>query len=158
MSQGSPFAPRVDQRGTMPWPFLSSALGEPQPINLVTQIFDQPLPDNCPPQSATARQQAAYRIVKDESPSAADFKTHAELGLAPSADQCRRSSLSIFATFRQAAHRQNLTPTLGAHIAHATLTPAHGLISPQNSVGHMEWWAHSGMVKPNEFSVVTGEH
>jgi len=124
----------------------------------VTQTFDQPLPGNCPPQSATARQQAAYRIVKDEPPSAADFKTHAERGLAHSVDQCRRSSLSIFATFRQAAHRKNLTPTLGAHIAHATLTPAHGLISPQNPVGHMEWWAYSGMVKPDEFSVVTGEH
>lgn len=124
----------------------------------MTLTFDQQLPDNCPPQSATAREQAAYRIVKNESPSAADFKTHAELGLAASAEQCRRSSLSIFATFRQAAHRKNLTPTLGSHVAHATLTPAHGLISSQNLVGHMEWWAYSGMVKPNEFSVVTGEH
>lgn len=124
----------------------------------MAQTFDQPLPDACPPQSATARHQAAYRIVKNEPPSTTDFMTHAELGLALSADQCRRSSLSIFATFRQAAHRKNLTPALGAHIAHATLTPEHGLISPQNSVGHMEWWAFSGMVKPSEFGVVTGEH
>jgi hypothetical protein len=120
--------------------------------------FDQPLTGPCPPQSATAREQPAYRIVKDDPPSGADFKTHAELGLALSADQCRRSSLSIFATFRQAAHRKSLTPTLGSHIAYADLTPAHGLISPQSSSGHMDWWAYKGMVKPNEFCVVTGEH
>lgn len=124
----------------------------------MTQTFDQPLPAACPPSSATARDQAAYRIVSSNPPSAADFKTHAELGLALSADQCRRSSLSVFATFRQAAHRRSLTPKLGAHIAHANLTPAHGVISPQNAVGHMDWWAYRGMVVPNEFNVVTGEH
>jgi hypothetical protein len=124
----------------------------------MTQNFDQPLPDACPPQSATAREQVSYRIVSTEPPCAADFKTHAELGLALSADQCRRSSLSIFATFRQAAHRRSLTPKLGAHIAHANLSPAHGLISPQNAAGHMDWWAYCGMVIPNQFSVVTGEH
>ncbi len=124
----------------------------------MSRTFDQPLPDACPPQSATARQQPAYRIVQANPPSAEDFKTHAELGRAPFADQCRRSSLSIFATFRQAAHRKSLTPKLGSHIAYANLTPEHGLISPQNSTGHMDWWAYSGMVKPNEFSVVADEH
>lgn len=123
----------------------------------MTQTFDQTLPDACPP-SATARQQTAYRIVHGNPPTSADFKTHAELGLAPTVDQCRRSSLSIFATFRQAAHRKSLSPKLGSHIAHANLTPAHGLISPQNSTGHMDWWAYSGMVKPHEFSVVADEH
>lgn len=120
--------------------------------------FDQPLPDACPPQSATSRQQPAYRIVRGNPPSEADFKTHAELGLAVTADQCRRSSLSIFATYRQAAHRKSLSPKLGSYIAHANLTQAHGLISPQNMAGHMDWWAYSGMVNPNEFRVVTDEH
>lgn len=124
----------------------------------MTQTFDQPLPNACPPQSATARQQPAYRIVQGNPPSAGDFKTHSELGLALAADQCRRTSLSIFATYRQAAHRKSLSPKLGSHIAHANLTPAHGLISPQNAAGHMDWWAYSGMVKPNEFSVVADEH
>lgn len=71
-------------------------------------------PDACPPASATSREQPAYRIVQDNPPSKADFKTHAELGLALSADECRRASLSIFATYRQAAHRNNLSPRLGA--------------------------------------------
>lgn len=124
----------------------------------MTQNFDQPLPDACPPESATSRKQPAYRIVQDNPPSEADFKTHAQLGLALSADECRRASLSIFATYRQAAHRKNLSPRLGSHIARANLTEAHGLISPQNSTGHMDWWAYSGMANPNDFSVVTDEN
>jgi hypothetical protein len=87
-----------------------------------------------------------------------DFKTHAELGLALSADECRRASLSIFATYCQAAHRKSLSPQLGSHVAHVNLTPAHGLISPPNSAGHMDWWAYSGMVNPNEFSVVSDDN
>jgi len=124
----------------------------------MTQNFDQLLPETCPPESASRRQQPAYRIVRNSPPSMTDFKTHAELGLALSADECRRASLSIFATYRQAAHRRSLSPSLGSHIAHATLTTAHGLISPLNSTGHMDWWAYSGMVNPNEFSVVTDEN
>lgn len=124
----------------------------------MTHNFDQLLPDACPPESATSRKQPAYRIVRDSPPSKTDFQTHSELGRALSADECRRASLSIFATYRQAVHRKNLSPRLGSHIAHAILTEAHGLISPQNSTGHMDWWAYSGMVNPNDFSTVTNEN
>lgn len=125
----------------------------------MTQVFDQRLPDACPPQTATERHQPAYRIVSTAPPSVADFQTHAQLGTALSADHCRRSSLSIFATYRQAEHRRNISPRLGAHIAHANLTPDHGVISPPISTsGHMEWWAYSGKVIPSEFSVVNSEH
>ena len=48
----------------------------------MTPNFEQPLPDACPPESATRRQQPAYRIVRGDPPSKTDFKTHAELGLA----------------------------------------------------------------------------
>lgn len=121
----------------------------------MTQVFDQPLPQSCPPVSATARHQSAYRVVKNDPPSADDFRTHAQLGTAKSADQCRRSSLSIYETFRQAAHRRSLTPSLGVHIAHLSLTPMHGVISPPDKSGHMEWWAYAGMVQHTQFSVVT---
>jgi len=124
----------------------------------MTQIFDQPLPDSCPPETATSREQSAYRIVQDKLPSMADFKTHAELGRAISADQCRRASLSIFATYHQAFHRRSLTPKLGSYIAHANLTQQHGLISPQNSKGHMDWWPYRGVINPSEFCVVADEH
>ena len=120
--------------------------------------FDQPLPDDCPPSSATSRSQAAYRIVKTQPPSAADFQTHAQLGLAPNVDLCRRSTLSIFASYRQASHRRDLSPRLGAYVAHTNLTAAHGVISLPNNMGHMDWWAFSGTVNLTEFQVVSGEH
>jgi hypothetical protein len=87
-----------------------------------------------------------------------DFQSYAQLGLAPNVDQCRRFSLSIYESFRQANHRRNLTPRLGDYVAHANLTEEHGVISLPNHQGHMEWWAFAGMLKPEEFKVVSGEH
>lgn len=124
----------------------------------MAHVFDQPLPDGCPPSSATSRVQHAYRIVKTDPATTSDFQTHAQLGLAPRADHCRRSALSIFASYRQAFHRRNLTPTLGAHVAYLALTAAHGVTSLPNGAGHMDWWAFAGTVKPPEFRVVAGEH
>lgn len=124
----------------------------------MAQEFDQQLPEDCPPSSATSRSQAAYRIVKTDPATVSDFRTHTQLGLAPNVDLCRRSTLSIFATYRQANHRRSLTPTLGAHVAHAVLTESHGVISSPNSAGHMDWWAFADMVKPSEFKVVADEH
>ena len=124
----------------------------------MAHVFDQPLPEGCPPSSATSRPQNAYRIVTTDLATAADFQTHAQLGLAPHVDLCRRSTLSIFATYRQASHRRNVTPSLGAHVAYAALTAAHGVFSLPNGVGHMEWWAFANMLNPSEFKVVAGEH
>ena len=124
----------------------------------MSQVFNQALPEGCPPTSATSRPQAAYRIVKTDPATASDFQTHAQLGLAPHVDLCRRSTLSIFASYRQASHRRSLTPSLGAHVAHAALTAAHGVISSPNGAGHMDWWAFAGMVNPSEFKVVADEH
>ena len=124
----------------------------------MTQTFDQSLPDDCPPSTATSRSQPAYRIVKTDPATVSDFQTHAQLGLAPHVDLCRRSTLSIFATYRQASHRRNLSPTLGAHVAYASLTTAHGVISPPNGAGHMDWWAFAGMVNALQFKVVSDEY
>ena len=121
-------------------------------------LFDPPLPLGCPPERATSRSQDAFRIVKRNPPALEDFHSYAQLGLAPNVDQCRRLSFSIYESFRQANHRRNLTPRLGDYVAHAKLTEMHGVISLPNHQGHMEWWAFAGMVKPEEFKVVSGEH
>ena len=120
--------------------------------------FMMQLPDNCPPDVASQRELIVYRIVKTNPPTLDDFKTHAQLGLAPHVDYCRRCSLSLFDSYSNAMHRLNLSPKLGAHVAQATLTPAHGLISPVNKAGHMEWWAYKGKVMPDEFTVSDDEY
>ncbi len=124
----------------------------------MTQLFDPPLPPGCPPESATSRSQDAFRIVKFSIPTLEDFQSHEQLGLAPSVEPCRRLSLSIFNSYHQANHRRKLSPHLGDYIAYAKLTADHGVISLPNGQGHMEWWAYSGMVNPDEFKVVSGEH
>lgn len=99
-----------------------------------------------------------YRIVKTNPPTVDDFQTHAQLGIAPNVDYCRRCALSLYDSYSKAMHRLNLAPRLGRHIAQAKLTPDHGLISPVNKAGHMDWWAYRGAVMPGEFTVSDDEY
>jgi hypothetical protein len=123
----------------------------------IAQSYDQPLPSNCPPETSSSRNQVVFRVVKNDPPSYDDFKTHAQLGLAKNAEKCCRSSISVFTSYRQANHLKDMKPAIGNHIAFANLTHAHGVISLPNNGGHMDWWAFSNMVKPEEFKVVQGE-
>lgn len=116
--------------------------------------FDQPLPEACPPDTATSRTQEAFRIVTSSPPTAGDFLTHAQKGIAQNADPCRRTGISVFATYETAIHQQQLCPRLGKFIAKGQLTPDHGCISPPSPTGHMDWWAFASAVNPEEFTVV----
>lgn len=115
--------------------------------------FDPPLPEACPPDSATCREQVAYRVVASSPPTEDDFLTHAQKGLAVGAPPCSRASISVFSTYESALHLRQMRPKLGNFIAKGHLTPKHGRISQPSSTGHMDWWAFSSMVNPREFTV-----
>lgn len=124
----------------------------------ISNQYDQQLPDECPPQAATQRDQVAFRIVKNNPPTADDFRTYTQLGLLPDADPCKRASLSVFESYRQAKHLRDLRPYLGEFIASANLTTLHGMLSPASGTGHVSWWAFAGSVNPAEFSVADHEY
>ena len=119
----------------------------------MTKKFDQELPADCPPENALPRDQTSFRIVETSPPTAADFKTHAQIGRAKNADPCQRNALSIYATYKDAQHRLDMSPYLGKFIARAALSPSHWLIGTPNRSGHMSWWAFPNMVRPNDFEV-----
>lgn len=118
-------------------------------------VFDLNLPPSCPPDAAFARDQKAFRVVRQDPPGPNDLLTHQELGTAHNADPCRRAAISVYLTYEQAIHRLELSPHLGQHVAAVDLTAAHGPISPpQPHSGHMDWWPLRGMRRHSEFKLV----
>lgn len=121
----------------------------------MSTAFDLSLPENCPLAGATPQVREVFRCVKNDPPTPDDLLTHLELGLAPTADPCRRASVSLYSTYTKAKHRLDMSPHLGTHIASATLQAEHGPTSnPAPNSGHFDWWPYAGMRRPTDFQVV----
>ena len=118
--------------------------------------FGPEFPANCPPSTVTDAKGTIYRLVKKTPPDASDFQTHAELGLAPTAEPCDRCGLSVYAIqsdavamFLRVAERYGVDGTrIGRFVARLCLTAEHGrLLSTPNRTfhdSHHTWWPYSG--------------
>ena len=116
-------------------------------------IYDLVIPADCPEPSAGPYAGTAYRVVGRNPPTSGDLLTYLELQRLPRANLCKRASLSLYATRRQAQHRLDVSPHLGRFVAAVTLTPAHGKVSEPGAFGHMSWWPYKGMRNPDHFEV-----
>ena len=116
--------------------------------------FDLQLPAGCPKADAKEFEGTAYRVVRADPPSHQDLRTYLELNLLPTADPCKRGSVSLFATLDQARHRREMSPHLGGFVASVSLTAAHGKVSGPSKSGHIDWWPYVGMRNPADFKVV----
>lgn len=116
--------------------------------------FDLTLPVGCPNADVEEREALAFRVVQSNPPTDADLKTYLELDLAHRADQCKRGSISLFATREQAQHLLDVKPHLGNFIASISLTRAHGRVGPPSSSGHIDWWPYRGMRRVADLTVI----
>lgn len=116
--------------------------------------FDLALPANCPKADVDEFDGVAFRVVKTDPATDADLRTYLELGLLPTAPECKRGSVSLFATFEQALHRLEVSPHLGKCVASITLTRAHGRVGSPSPAGHMDWWPYQGMRKATDLKVI----
>lgn len=116
--------------------------------------FDLALPAGCPKADSEEFEGTAYRVVRADPPTREDLLTYLELNLLPTADDCKRGSVSLFSTLDQAQHRLEMSPHLGNFVASVSLTATHGKVGKPSSSGHMDWWPYQGMRNPADFKVV----
>ena len=108
--------------------------------------FPDGFPTDCPPRQAGDANGTACRSVRAPPLRDDDFRSYAELGLLPSADACRRHGLSVFRSFQEARHQQNLRPWLGGFISAGTLDSSAGKTMLTNpKTGHITWWPYAGI-------------
>jgi hypothetical protein len=120
----------------------------------VAVVFDLELPAECPKADVGEFEGTAYRVVRTDPPTDADMLTYLELNLLPTADTCKRGSISLFSTLDQAQHRLDISPHLGEFVASVSLTTAHGRVSKPSNSGHIDWWPYVGMRSPVNLKVV----
>lgn len=120
------------------------------------QQFDPGYPANCPPPEAEDANGTVYRLVHQQPPDPTDFRTHAELKLAPRADPCERCGLSVYARetdavakYLEVVGRFGKEGTkIGRLVAQLVLNPSHGriLATPNQRThdSHHTWWPYSG--------------
>jgi hypothetical protein len=114
--------------------------------------FPSDWPPGCPPHDADDARGAVFRIVRNSVPTPEDFKTHEELGLAPSAPPCARRSVSVFLRREGACHRLRLSPHLGTRVAEGMLDPSCGKMKLSSvKSGHIDWWPYQGVERHQYF-------
>lgn len=109
----------------------------------------EPLPDECPSQSASnASGQTLYRFVETNPPTAADFWSNVKKGktVSPSVTPCAALSVSMMKTLERARLKQKLPYWKSHHIAALTLPAGSGAIY-YGSRDHVDWWP-CGAFKP----------
>lgn len=108
--------------------------------------FPADFPADCPPADAEDAIGQVHRIVTSHELRAEDYLTYAESGRLPKADPCRRHGLSVYRSFEEARHHQELRPYLGGFIASGELTPDAGKTKLTNRrTGHTTWWPYPGI-------------
>lgn len=121
--------------------------------------FPPDWPDGCPPGDALDANGVVFRVVKGESPIAADFASHFESGRMPDAPKCLRCGLSVFQALGDAIHQRQLLPKLGRFIAQGTLDVEHGKIklTPTRQPTHATWWPYRDVDRASLFLIVREE-
>lgn len=117
-------------------------------------VFDLELPAGCPKADAYEFEGITYRVVRTDPPTREDLLTYLELNLIPTADTCKRGSISLFSTLDKAQHRLEISPHLGNFVASISLTSAHGRVGQVSSSGHIDWWPYLGMRSPTDLKVI----
>ena len=116
--------------------------------------FPSSWPKGCPPRNASPADNEVFRVTKTRPPTEHDFKSHDELGKAPSGPRCLRLGLSLFERHHDAEHLLQLFPKLGNYILRAKLEPKHGVIeaTPSNRFPtHITWWPYEGVNRIEPF-------
>ena len=116
--------------------------------------FDLALPEGCPRADVGEYAGIAFRVVQSDPPTVADLQTYLELNRLPTADMCKRGSVSLFASFEQAEHLLAVSPRIGKFIACMTMTSAHGRVGKPSRSGHIDWWPYFGMRRPADLTVI----
>ena len=117
-------------------------------------VFDLQLPADCPKADVDEFEGTTYRVVRTDPPTREDLRTYLELDLLQTADTCKRGSISLFSTLKQAKHRLEISPHLGNFVASISLTTAHGRVGKASSSGHIDWWPYVGMRNPTDLKVI----
>lgn len=124
-----------------------------------THEFREPLPSSCPPSSALVPSGLlVYRLVKSSPPTAADFASHAELGIAPlGVDECRARSCSVFSS-PEPLDRMRLLPKFRSHsvVVRLDLDELSGVVN-RGHKGHYDWWVFRSF-DPCQHSTVVREY
>lgn len=118
--------------------------------------FPDNWPDDCPPADAEAANGNYFRVGKNNPPVADDFKSHAERGIAPSANPCMRAGLSLLRSTDDATHQTNLFPKLGKLIFCGSLSAEHGKtkLTGGKLPTHTTWWPYEGIDRVAPFVCV----
>lgn len=118
-------------------------------------MFPEWFPEDCPPDGAHDASATVFRIVSGAPPSAADFRTHHELGTALTAPPCKRCAISVFDSYENALHRLRVSPRLGNAIAQGQLETTSGKTDTASpSSGHISWWAYRNVARHELFGDV----
>ncbi len=118
--------------------------------------FPENWPAQCPPADAMPAQGTFFRVVKHNPLSVQDFKSYAELGLAPTGNPCKRAGLSLLGTWIDAVHQIGLFPKHGRLISRGDLLPSHGMTLATKGTlpSHATWWAYAGVDRVEPFKIV----
>jgi hypothetical protein len=118
--------------------------------------FPEDWPDDCPPGDSEPADGVVFRLVKNDPPTAADFRTHHETGRLPGAPACLRCGLSVFRVPEDASHMRRLFPRLGRLIAKGMLQAEHGVtkLTTGRQPTHTTWWPAEGIDRAAPFAVL----
>lgn len=119
--------------------------------------FPAAFPPNCPPSDAEDATGIFYRLVKNVPPLESDFLSWHELGKTDRGSPCERAGLSVFREMEDAQHYARAIPSIGKHVATATLSGSDGKIknTPRhpNGQSHCTWWPYQNVDRKAAFKV-----
>ena len=107
--------------------------------------YREPLPDNCPPDTADeiTSPRLVYRLVRHNPPNDDEFQSQrAERPDRVFRDvtECQARGLSVFASRNVAEQLSSSGSLQGTAICQVTLAPGAGRIQPTGRRSHHTWW------------------
>lgn len=113
-------------------------------------------PADCPPESATEANGSAYRFVRNDPPTDADFVPYKKAGKAFLGDDCQACALSVLRDFEDVQYMQSAIPGFRTrHVAVGNLSAGVILNTPgRGTPSHHSWWLPDGTVVSAGFRVL----
>lgn len=120
--------------------------------------YEDYLPLGCPPDSAQKIQKVVYRLVRNDPPTAHDFRTAHELNNHKDKDPCQRCSLSVSGSLDASKELRRFVPAFkDRKISSGVITPLVGVImdtSEKVQDDHWSWWPRKGLPRHTYFAVI----
>lgn len=116
--------------------------------------FPDDWPAGCPPSDAVDAHGEVFRVARTNPPTAEDFKSYHELGIARG-DPILRCGVSVFLLASDAEHASRKFRNMGRVIAKATLRPEHGKTKQTGRPTHTTWWPYVEVDRLSLFTVVS---